>query len=328
MENLLAHSFDYLSSYEPSKIRKGLRQVEGLLAQICLSKPKSTSDRRRSYLATESHPVPKALSELRDDPAFREFFKIQDGFQWNGAFLNFDADFDLMGPSRSCYEISRRNIQISTTNKQTADTVAMRLVSCLEHLLGRGSNGTNDMLIVCTLDLIQGALLLHPPSRTLFAREIYMNLLLDLLDPINCPAIQSATLLTLVTALLDCPANTRTFEDLDGLLTVTSLFKQRATSREVKLKLVEFLYFYLMPETPILGRGASVSPPPGLQRSPSKISNRPMSQSSQTSTGGAKMNRDTRTTDEKQALLGRYLNNVEDLVEDLKETAPFGATVY
>jgi hypothetical protein len=201
----------------------------------------------------------------------------------------------------------------------------MRLVSCLEHLLGRGSNGTNDMLIVCTLDLIQGALLLHPPSRTLFAREIYMNLLLDLLDPINCPAIQSATLLTLVTALLDCPANTRTFEDLDGLLTVTSLFKQRATSREVKLKLVEFLYFYLMPETPILGPGAS---PPGLQRSPSKISSRPMSQGSHTSAGPGKMVRDTRTTDEKQALLGRYLNNVEDLVEDLKETAPFGATVY
>jgi hypothetical protein len=84
-----------------------------------------------------------------------------------------------------------------------------------------------------------------------------MNLLLDLLDPINCPAIQSATLLTLVTALLDQPANTRTFEELDGLLTVTSLFKQRATSREVKLKLVEFLYFYLMPETPTYPIGAS-----------------------------------------------------------------------
>lgn len=203
----------------------------------------------------------------------------------------------------------------------------MRLVSCLEHLLGRGSNGTNDMLIVCTLDLIQGALLLHPSSRTLFAREIYMNLLLDLLDPINCPAIQSATLLTLVTALLDCPANTRTFEALDGLLTVTSLFKQRATSREVKLKLVEFLYFYLMPETPILGPGV-VSTPPGLQRSPSKLSSRPLSQHSNVPAGASKMARETRTTDEKQALLGRYLNNVEDLVEDLKETAPFGATVY
>lgn len=86
METLLAHSFDYLSSYEPSKVRKGLRQVEGLLAQICLSKSKSpSSDRRRgSYLALDTQPAPKALSDLQDDPAFREFFKLQEGFQWNG----------------------------------------------------------------------------------------------------------------------------------------------------------------------------------------------------------------------------------------------------
>ncbi|GAQ41827.1 hypothetical protein AtubIFM55763_002806 [Aspergillus tubingensis] len=296
MEALLAHSFDYLSSYEPSKVRKGLRQVEGLLAQICLSKTKRpASDKRRSLLSFGApQPVPKSLAELRDDPAFREFFKLQEGFQWN---------------------------------------VAMRLVTCLEHLLGRGSNGTNDLLIVSTLDLIQGVLLLHPPSRTLFAREIYMNLLLDLLDPINCPAIQSATLLTLVTALLDHPANTRTFEELDGLLTVTSLFKQRATSREVKLKLVEFLYFYLMPETPMIPTSAASAPNTavlGHQRSPSKLGVSPTSRSVNVpgAHSGGKAHRDTRTTDEKQALLGRYLNNVEDLVEDLKETAPFGATVY
>jgi hypothetical protein len=87
METLLAHSFDYLSSHEPSKVRKGLRQVEGLLAQICLSKSKCSPDRRRSYLATEAQPAPKALAELRDDPAFREFFKLQESFQWNGAQL-------------------------------------------------------------------------------------------------------------------------------------------------------------------------------------------------------------------------------------------------
>jgi hypothetical protein len=304
MEALLAHSFDYLSSYEPSKVRKGLRQVEGLLAQICLSKTKPVEKRRSRMSPDIPQPVPKALSELRDDPAFREFSKLQESFQWN----SMSSEFPI------------HPVRLLTR------PVAMRLVSCLEHLLGRGSNGTNDMLIVCTLDLIQGALLLHPGSRSLFAREIYMNLLLDLLDPINCPAVQSATLLTLVTALLDCPANTRTFEDLDGLLTVTSLFKQRGTSREVKLKLVEFLYFYLMPET---STPAPISPPPGLQRSPSKLSNAPFSRSAHAVANAAsKMSRDTRTTDEKQALLGRYLNNVEDLVEDLKETAPFGATVY
>lgn len=86
MEALLTHSFDYLSSYEPNKIRKGLRQVEGLLAQICLSRSKQTSaEKRRSMIPLgQAPPAPKELNELVDDPAFREFFKLQEGFQWNG----------------------------------------------------------------------------------------------------------------------------------------------------------------------------------------------------------------------------------------------------
>lgn len=87
METLLAHSFDYLSSYEPSKVRKGLRQVEGLLAQICLSKAKQSQSpvvRKRSVMTGSPQPGPRPLSELKDDPAFREFFKLQEGFQWNG----------------------------------------------------------------------------------------------------------------------------------------------------------------------------------------------------------------------------------------------------
>ena len=138
-----------------------------------------------------------------------------------------------------------------------------------------------------------------------------MNLLLDLLDPTCCPAIQSSTILTLVTALLATPANTRTFETLDGLLTVTSLFKSRETSREVKMKIVEFFYFYLMPETP-LSNGVGG----GLQKSPSKRTGTREGEGRQVG---------TRTTEEKQALLGRHLSNVEDLVEDLRESAPFGA---
>jgi hypothetical protein len=139
MEVLLSHSFDYLASTSPQKIRKGLRQVEGLLAQICLSRASTKADRRQSMLAlgtSSSPPTAKQLCQLKDDPAFREFFKLQQGFQWN---------------------------------------ITMRLISCLERLMGRGSNGTNDLLIISTLDLIQGALLLHPPSRELFAREIHMN---------------------------------------------------------------------------------------------------------------------------------------------------------
>ncbi|MCJ1270354.1 hypothetical protein MMC22_010250 [Lobaria immixta] len=293
MESLLSLSFDYLSSFDGIKIKKGLRQLEGLLAQICLSSSKSTpnsnsssssstavAERRRSMIgaggAGDGAAQPKELASLKDDPAFREFFKLQEGFEWN--------------------------------------------------------DGQNDLLIVSTLDLLQGILLIHPPSRSLFSREIYMNLLLDLLDPSSCPAIQSVTLLALVTTLLDYPTNTRTFESLDGLLTVTSLVKTRSTSREVKMKLVEFLYFYLMPESPIpsIGNGGSryagaahgMVAVDRLQRSPSKRWGRGGS-SAGAGANGEEGN--TRSTEEKQMLLGRYLNNVEDLVEDLRESAPFGA---
>lgn len=143
MEALLSLSFDNLSSYDTLKIRKGLRQVEGLLAQICLSPAggqASALNRRHSVIdpGTEPPPPPecKELAELRDDLAFREFFKLQEGFEWN---------------------------------------VAMRLVNCLDRLMGKSSDGQNDLCIIATLDLIQGILLLHPPSRTLFSRELYMN---------------------------------------------------------------------------------------------------------------------------------------------------------
>lgn len=138
MEALLSLSFDNLSSYDQSKIRKGLRQVEGLLAQICLSSSsKTAAEKRRSVIDPGKEPPPrKPLNELVNDPAFREFFKLQDGFEWN---------------------------------------VALRLVNCLDRLLGKTNDGQNDLLIIQTLDLIQGVMLLHPPSRSLFSREVYMN---------------------------------------------------------------------------------------------------------------------------------------------------------
>lgn len=87
MESLLSLSFDYLSSHDGVKIRKGLRQLEGLLAQICLSRSAAAVDRRHSMITpsqASSKQPPKNLAALKDDPAFREFFKLQEGFEWNG----------------------------------------------------------------------------------------------------------------------------------------------------------------------------------------------------------------------------------------------------
>ncbi|KAF2972944.1 hypothetical protein GQX73_g606 [Xylaria multiplex] len=297
MENLLSLAFDNLSSYDGMKIRKGLRQVEGLLANICLSRQETNRDRRASVARDpgqeqESPPNCKNLGELADDPAFYEFFKLQEGFEWN---------------------------------------VAVRLVNTLDRLLAKGGDGSNDLLILNALDLMQGVMLLHPPSKALFSREMYMNLLLDLIEPDFCPAIQSATLLTLVTALIDTPQNTRTFESLDGLLAVTSLFRSRGTSRDVKLKLIEFLYFYLMPETPSIPSASSRDSIPGLlHRSPSKLAkafslaNSSKDEDSRPRSAGEGI---TRSQEEKQALLGRHLNSVEELVKDLRQNTLFNGVV-
>lgn len=150
METLLSVAFDNLSSYDGPKVKKGLRQVEGLLAQICLSAhaanknnnnnkspttPPAPFDGSKQQPATPS-PSRFPLSDLSGDAAFREFFKLQDGFQWN---------------------------------------IATRLIQTLDRLLAKSDDGSMDLLMLTALDSLQGVLLLHPPSRLLFSREQSMN---------------------------------------------------------------------------------------------------------------------------------------------------------
>lgn len=141
----------------------------------------------------------------------------------------------------------------------------------------------------------------------------------------------------LVVALLETPRNTRTFENLDGLLTVSSIFKSRSTARDVKFKTMEFLYFYLMPETPSLPRAGSDGSGAAalLQRSPSKLGRafnnnnngkRKGSDGSDSAVGG--MGEDeTLNQLVKQEMLRRHLPNVDELVKDLQQYAPFGGAV-
>ncbi len=135
MDTLLSPAFDNLSSFDGGKIKKGLKQVEGLLAQICLSGP-SSPRKQQPDQGRDQQPSRKVLADLSGDPAFREFFKLQEGFEWN---------------------------------------VAQRLLTTLDFLVVRGGDGQYDLLIVNALDLIQGVLLLHPPSKVLFARSVHMN---------------------------------------------------------------------------------------------------------------------------------------------------------
>ena len=86
-----------------------------------------------------------------------------------------------------------------------------------------------------------------------------------------------------------------------------------------------------MPEAP---SSASTSAPSTavLQRNPSKllgIAGRRGTYAGNAISGLGPTDEDAvhetvRTTEEKKKLLGRFLNNVEDLVQDLRDNAPFG----
>lgn len=87
MEHLLSTSFDLLSSYDPVHIRKGLRCLEGFLAKMCLQPPGTPNrDRHRAssppVIANPATPV----TTRPKDAAFKEFLRLQNGFEWNGGF--------------------------------------------------------------------------------------------------------------------------------------------------------------------------------------------------------------------------------------------------
>lgn len=125
-----------------------------------------------------------------------------------------------------------------------------------------------------------------------------------------------------MTSFLDYPSNVRTFEACDGLLVITSLFKTRATSKEVKMRLVEVLYFYLMPEVAPARMSASATNTAvlgGRGRELVAAFDRRRETVNVTDATTAKAGANTKSTEEKQHMLGKYLSNVDDFVEDLKE---------
>lgn len=79
------------------------------------------------------------------------------------------------------------------------------------------------------------------------------------------------------------------------------------------MKVVEFLYFYLMPEPESVEDPDKTISPQGHIKSQSKSQN----------TNHDLANPHSRTTDEKQKMLGKHLKNVDDLVADLKNSQLF-----
>ncbi|KAJ7461939.1 cell division control protein 14, SIN component-domain-containing protein [Mycena latifolia] len=156
---------------------------------------------------------------------------------------------------------------------------------------GKDSSDSEELSTLSTqlalaLSVLQGVALTHAASKRFLGRRAALETLLDLflaarhlplpsaatsttsasstLDTASPPAppsppttpIASSALDTLLCILVDAPRALRAFEAASGPHAVVRVLKRAATPREVRMKCLEFLYFYLLDET-----GAPASTP-------------------------------------------------------------------
>lgn len=123
---------------------------------------------------------------------------------------------------------------------------------------------------------------------------------------------------------------------------VTGLLGRKGTDRRVKGEIVEFLWFWLSPETPPTTTPESSPPMTAVRMKPSKsllsnsivagLESGPKEEQEDDGRGSAgqkesrRIKSITKTTEQKHKDLAKYLSNVDDLVKDLHESAPFATS--
>lgn len=271
MESSLKSIVSLLDS--PSTIAMGLDQLDYLLAQICLKPPSRQQQQQQSQQPQpQSKHRPHAAQTLANNELYIEFIRLQDGFQYNVATklitclatVAFADDHERFGTS--------------ATNSHNY------------------SSSSSADLTVYVLELLQGLFLLHYQSRNLLSAESTMALFLDLLTPELDGNVHIAVVNTLVSGMVREVRSIRRFELMGGLEVISRLFKMKETPKDVKLRILEFWFFYLVPET-------QKKPLPSHQ--PNDLNLR-------------------RTAEEKRNILGKYLGNVNGLVQELNVSKPFG----
>ncbi|KAF7981720.1 hypothetical protein HWV62_32313 [Athelia sp. TMB] len=198
---------------------------------------RSSSGRRTRALAALGHLlalacVPRdALGELD------ELMQIQDTFECNG-----DQEIDL-SLLESHLSQSLSLLQGFALNHRSSKNFMGRKYALQTQISIDNSKVLLDLLVTCNN---------LPPFKSSAGRSNDGTRLEEQTRP---PALLSSVVLdTLLCILVDSSASLRAFEDCDGVQVVVKILKTAGTPREVRMKCLEFLYFYLMDET------ASISP--------------------------------------------------------------------
>ncbi|KAG8906998.1 hypothetical protein FRB99_005518 [Tulasnella sp. 403] len=227
-------ALDDLSSTRSSLSRRSraLNNLERLLAELCLSPNQSCME---------------------------EFLELQNSFEGNSSCVtdaNFPYDLPPTSSTTILIGIQSRHVISSSNAKAASDIMIL-------------TQHTQQ-----ALSILQGVALIHRDSKTFLGRKSSIHLLLDILSisrhapvvPVNTsfppnatsassdpssnspPMLASAVLDTLLCVLVDCPEALRVFEEANGIEAIVKTLKRSGVAREVRMKCLEFLYFYLLPE--------------------------------------------------------------------------------
>ncbi|KAL6309815.1 cell division control protein 14, SIN component-domain-containing protein [Sparassis latifolia] len=262
MKTLLQDALDELVSTKSpnARVDQALATLERLLAEICVS------------------PTPNALERLYI------FIELQDRFDCNVP----SRILSWMGGSAAQLEA----ILSKTISDQERETQSVPFTHQL----------------IQALSILQGVALIHEESKRYLGRRYPLEVLLDLLltsrhvsfvppstshstpssprsnvssrnESPNPPSVPltSAVLDTLLCVLVDSSPALRLFEDLKGVQYVVKILKRAGTPREVRMKCLEFLYFYLLDEIPVSPLNVLSDPrsPAGIAGTPTPSSRAP-----------------------------------------------------
>ncbi|KAG1735053.1 cell division control protein 14, SIN component-domain-containing protein [Suillus lakei] len=208
---------------------------------------RSSSRRRNRALAVLEQQLALACVQSSDDDTLETYLNLQDAFESNV-------------PSRilTWIQCTTPQLELCANKSSTKERDAEMNTSCSQLYQG--------------LSIIQGVSLHHKSSKSFLGRRFSLEILIELLlasrhtpiidassgedssRPPENPApfmhLTSSVLDTLLCVLVDSSPALRAFEEVNGVQAVVKILKRAGTPREVRMKCLEFLYFYLMDETP------------------------------------------------------------------------------
>ncbi|KAF8622182.1 hypothetical protein AX15_007294 [Amanita polypyramis BW_CC] len=229
-------------SFSPHQVSLAMQSsIQDALDELL--SPRSPADAKTRALQILEHQL--ALACLNGSNALHCFKSLQNNFECNI-------------PLRVLAWTSMTTVKLDgMTNKEGREHDVSNIVSQLS----------------LALSVIQGIALIHHASKLYLGRKHALETLLDLLlvsrhvppspspkdslqsssslsSPPPSPHLSSIVLDTLLCILVDSPNSLRSFENANGVQSVVKILKRAGTPREVRMKCLEFLYFYLLDETP------------------------------------------------------------------------------